>query len=260
MSSAHPRRSAVPWLYGLAAVLAVLSPFVFLLVWVLEGTLDGVVAAVVAALADLVAAAVAAVVATVLAARRGIVAVRTAVSGHPQGRAGRLAEHQAARWHLARDRFAALRSEWAAFEADRGAVARRPALTDVSVPATARFVEAYGDAEFLLTEAEPAGPRRGEFVEAVDRAEASWAEAQRVADELGAAPGHGSAAGPGDAPVGHSRGFHAAPHQGTSRAVDPPRSAGTAGRAGAPGYAEVTDAVRRAARRGVEDLRGRMRT
>ena len=68
---------------------------------------------------------VAAVVAAVLALQRGVVRVRTAVIGHPDGRAGRLAEHEAARWRLAGDRFAALQREYAAFEADPGAVAAR---------------------------------------------------------------------------------------------------------------------------------------
>lgn len=244
----HPRRSAAPWLYGLAAVLTVFAPFLFALVWVVDGTWAGVLPAVLATLADLAAAVLAAVAATVIAAQRGIVRVRTAVTGHPQGRTGRLAEHHAARWHLARDRFAGLRSEWAAFEADRGAVARRPALTDVAVPATARFVDAYGDAEFLLTDTEPAGPRREEFAAAVDRASAAWDEARRVADELG--PEH-VVGTPGTAPpvAGHG-----------PRAVDPPRGPAGAGRAVPTEYAEAADAVRRAARRGAAELRGRLRT
>lgn len=250
--SGLPRRSPAPWLYALAAALTVLAPILFVLVWAVDGTLGGFVPALVAALADLAAAVLAAVAATVIAAQRGIVRVRTAVTGHPEGRVGRLAEYHAARWHLARDRFAALRSEWAAFEADRGAVARRPALTDVSVPATARFVEAYGDAEFLLTDAAPGGPRRGEFVEAVDRAVAAWDEARRVADEL---------AGEADAVTGASDPYadtRAVP--GAPPAVEPPHGPrGGVGRVVPPEYTEAADAVRRAARRGVHDLRGRLR-
>lgn len=248
-SSSGPRRSPAPWLFGLSLLLTLLAPLLFLGVWVADGTLEGFVPALVAALVDLAAAIAAAIAGTVIAAQRGIVRVRTVVTGHPQGRTGRLAEHHAARWHLARDRFAALRSEWAAFEADRYAVARRPALTDVSVPATARFVEAYGDAEFLLTDDEPAGPRRGEFVVAVDRAVAAWDEARRVADALAA-----DTVVDGPLPGGHPHDETRATGPGATRAVDPPRSTRVATE-----YAEAADAVRRAARRGVEDLRGRLR-
>jgi hypothetical protein len=189
LSTARPRRSAAPWLFGLSLLLVLLSPVVFL--GFLSGSDDGgdVLTALAAAVADLAAAVFLAVVAAVLLMRRGITRVRTAVTGHPQGRAGRLAEQQAARWQLARGRFAALCTEWTAFEADRGAVARRPALADVSVPATARFLDAFHDAEVLLHEAERAEPRRGEFVAAVDRAVESWQEAQRVAGELAAGRG-----------------------------------------------------------------------
>jgi hypothetical protein len=243
----RPRRSAAPWLFGVAVLLALLSPVVFLAVWVGAGDVEGFGVALLAAVADLVAAAIAAVVATVLALRRGITRVRTVVHGHPQGRVGRLAEHESARWHQARRRFAALQAEYAAFEADRGAVAARPALADVTVPATARFVQALGDAEFLATETEPAGPRRVEFANAVDRADAAWQDAQRVAEGLAQARREGYR---GDAgPAGH-----AAPHE--TRAVDPapPRVA-------PPGseYTQAAEAVRRAAARGARDLRDRLR-
>ena len=150
------KRSAAPWLFGLAALLALLSPVIFLAVWVAAGDLEGIGVALLAGVADLVLAAIAAITATVLAVRRGVTRVRTVVHGHPQGRVGRMAEHDAARWHLARRRFGELQAEYAAFEASRAAVAARPALADVTVPATARFVQALGDAEFLATETEPA--------------------------------------------------------------------------------------------------------
>jgi hypothetical protein len=238
MNTPHRRRSVAPWLFGLAALLAILSPLVFLGVWAAEGTVDGVVAALMAAVLDLIAAAIAAVVATVLALRRGVVRVRTAVLGHPDGRAGRLAEHDAARWRLARDRFAALQRDYAAFEADPGAVAARPALTDVTVPATARFVQALGDAEYLRTDDEPVGPRRAEFANAVERAVAAWDNACSVADGLARAHG-------------------AIPPAYETRAVDPPRRPTTATERGE--YADAAEAVRRAAVRGAKDLRERLR-
>jgi hypothetical protein len=235
----RPRRSAAPWLFGLAVLLGLLSPVIFLAVWVAAGDVEGFGVALLAAVADLVAAAIAAVTATVIAIRRGVTRVRTVVHGHPQGRVGRMAEHEAARWHLARRRFADLQAEYAAFEADRFAVAARPALADVTVPATARFVQALGDAEFLATDTEPAGPRRAQFSAAVDRAVEAWESAQRVAEGLAQA-----------------RRDRAAPPVHETRAVDPapPRVA-------PPGseYTQAADAVRRAAARGARDLRDRLR-
>ena len=197
------KRSAAPWLFGLAALLALLSPVIFLAVWVAAGDLEGIGVALLAGVADLVLAAIAAITATVLAVRRGVTRVRTVVHGHPQGRAGRMAEHDAARWHLARRRFGELQAEYAAFEASRAAVAARPALADVTVPATARFVQALGDAEFLATDTEPAPPRRAEFTAAVDRASAAWEDAQRVAEGLAEArrAGYPGDAGPAVRPV-----------------------------------------------------------
>jgi len=232
-------------------------------------------------------------VATVMAARRGVRAVRSVVSGHPDGRVGRMAAFHAARWSVARERFTALQREYAAYEADPTLVAARPALTDVSVPATARFVQAFADAEYLATDAEPTGQRREEFAAAVDRAVAAWADAQRVADGLAAARpaagsygvagagAHGSAgagsygsagtAGAGSADAGPTTPTprwdpretappRVVPHH---PAIEPPRAAGA--RAGADGsgprseYADAAEAVRRAAARGVRDLRARMK-
>jgi hypothetical protein len=249
------KRSAAPWLFGLAALLALLSPVIFLAVWVAAGDLEGIGVALLAGVADLVLAAIAAITATVLAIQRGVTRVRTVVHGHPQGRVGRMAEHDAARWHLARRRFGELQAEYAAFEASRAAVAARPALADVTVPATARFVQALGDAEFLATETEPAPPRRAEFTAAVDRASAAWEDAQRVAEGLAEArragyPGDaGPAAASGSAGPADSAGRE-------TRAVDPapPRVA-------PPGseYTQAAEAVRRAAARGARDLRDRLR-
>jgi hypothetical protein len=237
MASSTPlRRSAVPWLYGLAALLVLLVPVVLLGVWV-GGA--GLGAALLAAVADLVAAMIAAAAATVVLARRGVRRVRTVVLGHPDGRTGRLAEHGAARWVLARDRFAALGAEYARAESDPREVAARPALVDVSVPATARFVEALGEAHELATPTEPADPRRRDaFVVAVDRAVAAWDEARRTADALAA----DAVVGPKPAPV-------------------PTLAPGAARRTtvGRDEYGAAAEAVRAAAARGVRDLRERLR-
>ena len=229
------RRSAVPWLVGLAALLAVLAPLLLLGLWV-GGAGLGV--ALLAAVADLVAAVIAAGVAAVMLAQRGVRRVRTVVLGHPDGRVGRLSAYGAARWTLARDRFAALQREYAGVESDPREVAARPALVDVSVPSTGRFVEALADAQDLATATEPADPRRREeFVVAVDRAVAAWAEACRTAEALAATPPEPVAA-PTLAP-------------GTPR----PSRAG----ADHDEYVAVADAVRQAAARGMRDLRDRMR-
>ncbi|NMO91139.1 hypothetical protein [Actinomycetospora sp. TBRC 11914] len=234
------RRSAVPWLYGLAALLTVLVPVVLLGVWV-GGA--GIGAALFAAVADLVAAVIAAATATVLLARRGVRRVRATVLGHPDGRAGRLAAHGAARWVLARDRFAALQAEYARAESDPHEIAARPALRDVSVPATARFVEALGEAHDLATPGEPADPRdRERFTAAVDRAVAAWDEACRTADALAAATGP-VVTGP---PV-------------TPRPTLAPGTAGRPRSAGSDEYGAAAQAVRAAAARGVRDLRERLR-
>ncbi|MDD7941175.1 hypothetical protein PHK61_22410 [Actinomycetospora lutea] len=254
----RPRRSAAPWLYGLAGLLALLSPVIFLAVWVAAGDLEGLGVALLAAVADLVAAVVAAVVATVIAVRRGVTRVRTVVHGHPQGRVGRLAEHDAARWHLARDRFATLQAEYAAFEADKYAVAARPALADVTVPATARFVQAMGDAEFLATDEEPSGPRRAEFAAAVDRAASAWEDAQRVAEGLAQSRrGQSPQAQPQRAQSPRAESPRPqAPLASETRAVDPAPP-----RVNPPGseYTQAAEAVRRAAVRGARDLRDRLR-
>jgi hypothetical protein len=248
------RRSPVPWLYALAALLLVLVPVVLL--GALVGG-AGLGAALLATVADLVAAVIASGIATVLLARRGVRRVRTVVLGHPDGRTGRLAEHGAARWAIARDRFAALQREYAGVESDPREVAARPALVDVTVPATGRFVEALGEAHDLLTPVEPVDPRhRDAFVAAVDRAVAAWAEARRTADALAAArdawvapdvvtgsavvSGPGVLRGPG---VVHGPGVVRGPGVRGSRDE----------------YGVAAEAVRAAAARGVRDLRERMR-
>jgi hypothetical protein len=233
------RRSAVPWLYGLAALLIVLVPVVLLGVWV-GGA--GLGAALLATVADLVAALVAAATATVLLARRGVRRVRTAVLGHPDGRAGRLAAHGSARWILARDRFAALRADYARAETDPHEIAARPALLDVSVPATARFVEAFGEAHDLATADEPTDPvHRDRFTAAVGRAVAAWDEARRTADTLAAATWHR---------VGTDEPPAAAP---TLAPGAPRRDRWTGDE-----YGAAAQAVRAAAARGVRDLRERL--
>jgi hypothetical protein len=87
-------------------------------------------------------------------------------------------------WAHARRRFDALRSAYAAYECDPMAVLRLPALADVSVPSTARFVDAFAEAQALDTDAFPGGTHAPAFVTAVDRAERAWDAARQAAERI----------------------------------------------------------------------------
>ncbi|WP_143517429.1 hypothetical protein [Pseudonocardia sp. MH-G8] len=87
-------------------------------------------------------------------------------------------------WARARDRFSALRAEYAAFECDPMQVLHRPALADVSVPSTARFVDAFAEAQALETDAYPPAEHGASFVSAVDRAERAWRAGVEAADRI----------------------------------------------------------------------------
>lgn len=87
-------------------------------------------------------------------------------------------------WARARERFHALAREYAAHECDPMAVLHRPALSDVRVPSTARFVDAFAEAQALESDAFP-GPQHAEsFVRAADRAERAWRAAREAADRI----------------------------------------------------------------------------
>ncbi|MHA6623616.1 hypothetical protein [Pseudonocardia sp. DLS-67] len=87
-------------------------------------------------------------------------------------------------WTKARERFTALRGEYAAFECDAMAVLHRPALADVSVASTARFVDAFAEAQALDTDSFPPAEHARAFVSAVDRAERAWHAAAEAADRI----------------------------------------------------------------------------
>jgi hypothetical protein len=89
-----------------------------------------------------------------------------------------------AEWRKARRRFEALRAEYASYECDPLAVLRLPALADVSVPATARFVDAFAEAQALHSEAEPPAEFAGAYRRAVDRAWRSWGAARDAAERI----------------------------------------------------------------------------
>lgn len=87
-------------------------------------------------------------------------------------------------WAGARQRFYALRAEYAAFECDTMQVLRLPALADVTVPSTARFVDAFAEAQALETDAYPQDPHSSQFVAAVDKAERAWKAARDAAERI----------------------------------------------------------------------------
>jgi hypothetical protein len=87
-------------------------------------------------------------------------------------------------WSRARTRFGTLRTEYAAHECDPMAVLRLPALSDVTVPSTARFVEAFAEAQALETNAFPPGGHAAKFVAAVERAERAWHAARDAAERI----------------------------------------------------------------------------
>jgi hypothetical protein len=87
-------------------------------------------------------------------------------------------------WTAARGRFDALREEYAAYECDALAVLRLPALADVTVPATARFVHAFAEAQALDTDTRPPPDHLSSYVEAVDSAGRAWRAARDAAERI----------------------------------------------------------------------------
>ena len=84
-------------------------------------------------------------------------------------------------WRAAVARHRDVAVAYAAYECDPLAVLRRPALADVRVPATARFVDAFAEAGGLLTDRYPGRERAAAFLRSVERAEGAWTTAVDVA-------------------------------------------------------------------------------
>ncbi len=87
-------------------------------------------------------------------------------------------------WRAAHDRFDRLREQYAAYECDPLAVLRLPALADVSVPATARFVDAFAEAQALESDRMPRRTHAQRFVDAVAAAERAHTAAVDVAGRI----------------------------------------------------------------------------
>ncbi len=87
-------------------------------------------------------------------------------------------------WASTRARFARLQQEYARFECDPLAVLRTPALADVTVASTGRFVEAFAEAQALDSDGEPPAAHRASFATAVDRAWRAWQAATDAAERI----------------------------------------------------------------------------
>jgi hypothetical protein len=88
------------------------------------------------------------------------------------------------RWAEAHHRMARLQADYAGFECDALAVLRLPALADVRVAATARFVDAFAEAQALDTDRRPAPEYAERYVDAVDRACRAWRAARESAERI----------------------------------------------------------------------------
>ena len=91
-------------------------------------------------------------------------------------------------WSRARQRLDSVSTQYAAYECDPQEVLRLPALADVTVPSTARFVAAFANAQALRTDAPPRTRDATDFIAAVKKTERAWREAREAAHriELGA--------------------------------------------------------------------------
>jgi hypothetical protein len=87
-----------------------------------------------------------------------------------------------ARWDDAVERHRATAQAFGEFECDLRALLRLPALADVQQPVTARFVDAFAEANALRTEQFPGPEYAQRFVEAVEHAEQGWAAAVEAAE------------------------------------------------------------------------------
>jgi hypothetical protein len=90
-------------------------------------------------------------------------------------------------WTQSRARFMAVCEKWTAYECDPHELLRLPALADVTFGPTATFIEAWYEANQLLTDSKPAKQETAaRFVEVAERACNAWhqavAAAERVAD------------------------------------------------------------------------------
>ncbi len=87
-------------------------------------------------------------------------------------------------WPAAKRRFAELQRSYAGYECDPMAVLRLPALADVTVPSTARFINALATAQALDSDHEPPATHQQAYVAAVDHAHRAWTAARAAAERI----------------------------------------------------------------------------
>lgn len=102
--------------------------------------------------------------------------------GEPARTPGR--DVRVAAWRAAVLRHDETARAFAAYECDPHQVLARPALSDVSRPATARFVDAFAAATALRTDDYPGEPFAAEFVRAAEAADRAWSAAVEAADRV----------------------------------------------------------------------------
>jgi hypothetical protein len=88
------------------------------------------------------------------------------------------------RWQTARSTHERTSREYAAFECDALAVLRLPDLVDTSVPATARFVEAFAEACALATDRQPQDEHAEQFIAAAESSDRAWQAARSAAERM----------------------------------------------------------------------------
>lgn len=88
------------------------------------------------------------------------------------------------RWKAAKTIHEQTAREFAEFECDALAVLRLPDLVDSSVPATARFVEAFAESSALATDRQPPDEHAEKFVAASDAADRAWRAAWAAAERM----------------------------------------------------------------------------
>jgi hypothetical protein len=114
-------------------------------------------------------------------ARRRRVAAPTRPS---EARKDRVADKERKSWASSKRSFEALRAEYGGYECDPLAVLRLPALADVSVASTGRFVDAFAAAQALDTDEEPPAAMAAEYQRAVDAAWRAWRAATDAAERI----------------------------------------------------------------------------
>ena len=77
--------------------------------------------------------------------------------------------------------------EFAAYECNPAAVLRHPGLADVTRPATALFIDAFAEANALVTDEYPGVEHAERFISAAQRAQRTWRDAVDAAQRSGPA-------------------------------------------------------------------------